>query len=306
MPLTKTQLLSRWKTPAGKNAVRAITDALRAGTSTAALAQIVSGLPGTEEFPSTADLRGIALPELIAAATSDLSEARFEHAKLSWNFGGSVLRGAVFDRAEGRNTDFGGCDLTGSSFQNANLPGAVFFGARLNDANLAGLKMRSGQLKAADCRGAIFAGADLRMVWAAETDFRGANLTDANLVGASLGQLRWDEHTQCSGAQLSREGAPAAFAAAALAQGATLRSEKPDWELSLLDATRVALQSEDRAGSLASLLERLARLRDEVARDAEFPWGNALREGLTPEQRLVVDRAVRTAATNLGALLGSK
>jgi uncharacterized protein YjbI with pentapeptide repeats len=304
MPLTKAQLISRWKLPPGKKAVRAITEALRTGTSTAELNSLVRELPGTEEVAPAADLRGIALPELIAMQPANLSGARFDHAKLNWNFGGSVLRGAVFDGAEGRNVDFGGSDLTGGSFDHANLPGAVFFGARLVDARLPGIKMRSGQLKGADCQSANFHGADLRLVWAAEADFRNANLTEANLIGASLGQIRWDERTQCAGARLSPEGTPADFAAVAIAQGATLLSEKPEWELGLLDATRVLLAAEPNRTVVDPLLRRFDELRPQLERNPEFAWGEVLARDLTSEQRGLVQQAIRKAASNVGALLG--
>jgi hypothetical protein len=304
MSATKSSLTSRWKTPAGKVAVRAIANALRAGTSVDELKGYVKGLPGVDEVAPALDLRGIALPELVAARKSDLSGARFDGARLNWVFGGSILNGAVFDRAEGRNVDFGGCELARSSFRDANLPGAIFFSAKLPDANLAGIKLRSGQLKAADCRRARFEGADLRLVWAADADLRGADLTKAQLVGASLGGAKWDEATRCADAEFGVEGTPAALAAHALAQGARLRSEKPDWELALLDATSAALRSEDRAGNLEAPLRRLTEVRPQVKRDHTFNWFAAVQEVATAEQRALLQGAVRKAASNIGALLG--
>lgn len=304
MSSTKPSLISRWKTPAGKIAVRAIEHALRAGTTVDELKGYVKRLPGVDDVAPALDLRGLALPELVAARKSDLSGARLDEAKLTWVFGGSTLRGAVFDRTEGKNTDFGGCDLTGASFQDANLPGAVFFGAQLVDANLARIKMRSGQLKAADCRRANFEGADLRLVWAADADLRGANLTKAQLVGASLGGVIWDETTRCANAEFGLEGTPGTFAAHALAQRAQFRSEKTDWELSLLDATRVALQNDDEGRKLEPLIKRLAEVRPQVERDHTFNWVAPVQEGATAEQRAALQRAIRIASSNIGALLG--
>lgn len=302
MTPTKASLASRWKTPAGKVAVRAIENALRAGTTVDELKGYVKRLPGVGDVAPALDLRGLALPELIAARKSDLSGVRCDGAKITWVWGGSTLRGAVFDRAEGKNADFGGCDLTGASLHDANLPGAIFFGALLVDANLARIKMRSGQLKAADCRRANFEAADLRLVWAADADLRGANLTKAKLAGASLGGVQWDEMTRCAGAEFGLEGTPGTFAAHALGQGATLRSEKADWELALVDATRVALENE--SGNLQPLIARLADVRRHVESDHTFNWSAAVLDGATDAQRATFQRAVRTAASNIGALLG--
>lgn len=300
----KSPLVSRWKTPAGKIAAQAVENAFRTGTTIAELQGYVRNLPGVAEVAPALDLRGIGLPTLIGIQTTDLSGVRFDGAQMNWNFAGCALRRAVFDGASGHNVDFSACDLTGSSFVDASLPGAVFFGATLVDADLTRIRMRSGQLKDADCRRANFTHADLRIVWAADADLRGANLSDANLVGASLGRARWDEHTRCAGARFGWEGTPADLAAHALAQGATLRSEKPDWELALLDATRVALEHDNDHGRFDRLIARIAELRPEVERDPRTPWGNLLREGLPPEQHAGLDRAVRTAASNIGALLG--
>ncbi len=304
MPQPKDPLASRWKTPAGKVAVRAIEQALRAGTNVDELKGSVKDLPAVDEVAPALDLRGIALPELVAARKSDLPGTRFDGAKLNWVFGGSVLREAVFDRAEGRNVDFGGCDLSGASFQDANLPGGVFYGAKLVDTNLARIKMRSGQLKAADCRRANFESADLRLVWAADADLRGANLAKAQLVGASLGGAKWDEATRCTDAEFGLEGTPATLAAHALAQGARLRSEKADWELALLDATSVALKNENERGKLDGLIDRIAAVRPQVERDHAFNWFAPVQEGATPEQRTALQSAIRTASSNIGALLG--
>ncbi len=65
------------------------------------------------------DLRGVKLPHLISVKRTDLSGARFDFAQMNWNFGGSILHSAVFNGAEGRNVDFGGCDLQSSSFRKA-------------------------------------------------------------------------------------------------------------------------------------------------------------------------------------------
>jgi uncharacterized protein YjbI with pentapeptide repeats len=301
--MTPTQLTSRWKTPAGKIAVRAITNALRSGTSVGELQGYVANLPGIDEVAPNLDLRGLKLPELGAVRRADLGGTRFDHAEVSWAFGGSSLRGCSFNRAEGRNADFGGCDLTGASAVRANLPGAVFFGAKLVDANLAGIKMRSGQLKAADCTRAIFREADLRLVWAADAHFDGADFSGADLVGASLGRATWNEATRFDGAILSPEGTPAELRAHALAQGATLKSEKGDFELALLRATRAAFVSENDLGEADPIARRLDDLIELIRRDPTTPWSRQLFAGLNEAQRTNVQRALRKAANNIGAYL---
>ena len=239
------------------------------------------------------DLRGIELPNLVSVARIDLSGSRFDFARMNWNFGGSILRGAVFNGAEGRNVDFGGCDLHSSFFIKARLPGAVFYGANLQDADLSGIGMRGGQLKDAVCRNAKFTGSDLRMVWAADADLRGADLREANLVGASLGGVLWDSKTRLDGAQLSVEGTPADLRTHALAQGASVRSEKPEWQLNLIDATLRALESETHDAGSKRIMERLRAIRPEVERDPGFLWANALRPEIDGEHWTIFQRAVR-------------
>jgi uncharacterized protein YjbI with pentapeptide repeats len=266
------------------------------------LAAYVAKLPHMDEVFPALDLRGVELPRLIAVRKTDLSGSRFDGAHMNWNFGGSILREAVFDRAEGHNIDFGGCDVTKSSFADARLPGAIFFQAKLSGANLKGIRMRGGQLKGADCQQASFQGADLRMVWAAEADLRGADLRDANLVGASLGKARWDETTQLEGAKLSTEGTPAELCVQALEQGGIVESEKDEWNRSLFQATQKVLQTEAKGRSTAAL-SLMSKLAPEIEKESGVLWANKLHEKLSKEQWQEVQQAVRTAASNLGTFL---
>jgi uncharacterized protein YjbI with pentapeptide repeats len=214
------------------------------------------------------------------------------------------LGATVFDGAEGRNIDFGGCGLQHSSFVKAKLPGAIFYGANLQDANLTRIAMRGGQLKDAICRNAKFVDADLRMTWAANADLRGADLRGANLVGASLGGILWDSTTRFDAAQLGREGTPQDVLDHALSQGASVRSEKPEWQLSLLDATVRALESEAHDPATRRMVALLQSLRPKVERDPGFLWANALRQQVDDVQWSIFQLAVRKAASNIGALLG--
>ena len=299
------ELRARWKTPAGKRVVQALEQALRTGVDKRELSALIASLPRVGEVAPALDLRGVELPGLIAIRPTDLSGTRFDSAALNWSFGGSVLRGAVFDGADGANVHFGGSDLTGSSFVGARLPGAVFLMANLSDANLTRIHMPSGQLKSAVCRNARFTSADLRMVWAADADLRSADLREANLVGASLGGAIWDTTTRLDGARLSWEGTPAELATYALGQGATLQSEKADWQLALIDATREAMKQQDQGGSLAPVIERLTALRSVVESKPDTLWANILRDELTPAQWAAVQTAVRSAALNMGLYLDS-
>jgi uncharacterized protein YjbI with pentapeptide repeats len=297
------RLRARWKTAAGRIAAGAIENGLRAGASQQELGGYVRDLPHADEVAPALDLRGIELPQLIAVRTRDLTSARLDGAVLNWSFGGSDLRDARFDGAQGHNVHFGGCPLTGASFVDARLPGAIFLKADLQRAEMRGIHMRGGQLKDADCRGAILRGADLRMVWAAGADLRGADLRDANLVGASLGGAQWDEQTRWEGARLSVEGTPAELRAQAIAQGVSVESEKAEWHLALLDATREALKGEIRDAELAGVLKRVDELRPLVQADPTIRWANVLRDELPQRTWQAVQRAVQQAASNMGSYL---
>jgi uncharacterized protein YjbI with pentapeptide repeats len=301
--LTVSQLRSRWKTPAGRAAAAVAEEMLRARADVASLQGKLIQLAGNAEVAPALDFRGIELPQLIQVKCADLSGARFDFAQINWSFSRCVLRKSTFDGAAGRNIDFGGCDLQAASFIKAKLGGAMFYNANLQSADLTRIAMRGGQLRGADCRDAKFVGADLRMVWAAETDFRGADLREANLAGASLGGVRWDSATRLDAARVTREGTPEDLLAHALSQGASVGSEKPEWELSLLDATVRALEAELRGPEATALTTRVRDLRPKLERDADFPWANALREQLDARQWEIFQRAVRQAASNMGALL---
>src|SRR5260370_38601681 len=140
----KTQLRERWMSQAGRLAVNQIGNVLRSGGEPSVLKAALAGVPFTQEVAPALDLRGIEIPTLISVRKRDLSGARFDAAKINWSFSRSVLRGANFDGAQGRNVDFGGCGLARRSFLKAKLPGAVLFGAGLSDANLEGLSMPGG------------------------------------------------------------------------------------------------------------------------------------------------------------------
>lgn len=304
MTLSASQLRERWTTPAGQAAVRTAEDALRGKVNLKELSAVLSSLPGAEEVAPALDFRGIDLSNPIYVNHMDLSGARFDYAHLGLSFGGSTLRGAVFNGASGRNIDFGGCDLQDSSFVKAKLPGAIFYGAKLENADLTGIAMRGGQLKDAVCRNAKFVDADLRITWVAHADLRGADLRRANLVGASLGGVLWDSTTRFDAAQLSHEGTPSDIVNHALSQGASICSEKPQWQLSLLDATLRALESEEQDSGTQRMTELLGGLRPEVERNPDFLWANALRQQVDKVHWSIFEAAVRKAASNIGALLG--
>jgi uncharacterized protein YjbI with pentapeptide repeats len=304
MIMTSTKnLRSRWKTTSGKIAARAVENALRHGSDIDELHGYTAGMPYIDEVAPNLDLRGIELPNLVAVRASDLSGVRFDAAQMNWNFGGCTLRKAVFDRANGHNVDFGGCDLSGGSLVGARLPGAIFYGARLIDSDLSGIRMHSGQLKGADCRGAKFVGADLRMVWAADADIRGADFREANLVGASLGRVKWNETTRFEGAQMSWEGTPTGISTQAIAQGAKLTSEKAEWQLGLVDATRKVLEERNRSGKLTRIVRRMETLRLDVERDPQTLWANKLQKELSEKEWREFQEAVQTAASNMGVFL---
>lgn len=296
------ELIVRWRSRVGKIAVRALADGLRAGESQRQLHHYVSDLERVDEVAPALDLRGIVIPDLIGIATRDLSGTRFDGATLQWNFSGCSLRAAVFDQAKGRNVDFGGCDLTGSSFVHADLPGAIFFQSKLREANLTRASLHDGQLKGADCRDAKFIHADLRRVWAAEADLRGADFSEANLIGASLGRAQWDDATNFHGAKLTHEGTPAEIRAKAIVEGASIGSEKADWQLALLDATRAALKMDKSSGRAEAIVQRLAELRPQLKKDPQLLWTNVLKKELDEEQWRELQSAVRKAASNMGAL----
>jgi uncharacterized protein YjbI with pentapeptide repeats len=300
---SKRELRQRWTTAAGKVAARAIDEALGAGADLEEMAGYLRMLPLVGEVAPAMDLRGVALPELIAVRTRDLRGTRFDGARINWSFSGCALADAVFDGCEGKNVDFGGCDLSRASFVGARLPGAVFFGADLQRADLTRISMRGGQLKDANCGNALLRDSDLRLVWAAGADLRGADLRGADLTGASLGQARWDSETRFEGAALTWEGTPDDMQAQAFQQGATLGSEKPEWQMSLFDATRRMLEAENRDGKLSPVLERLDGLRRNLERDHSLLWATRLKKGLDEEQWNRVQTAVRKAASNIGALL---
>jgi hypothetical protein len=82
-----------------------------------------------------------------------------------------------------------------------------------------------------------------------------------------------------------------------------VRSEKPEWQLSLIDATLRALEAERQDAGSKRMMERLRAVRPEVERDPGFLWANALRPEVDDEHWAVFQRAVRKAASNMGALL---
>ncbi len=296
--MNKATLRSRWKTPKGKIAIRAIEQGLRVGASRDELIGYIRNVPGTEEILPVLDLRGIELPNLIAAKKTDLSNCRFDYAKINWNFSGSKLTDAVFDGAEGLNVDFGGCDLRNSSFNGAKLPGAIFHSANLENANLTKLVAKAGQLKNANCKNANFTKADLRMVWMAHADICGTNFSGANLIGASLGGCHWDEQTNFFTAKMSPEGTPGALHLYAMTQGAVFESEKAEWQIGLLNTTLKVLQ--EQGHSHKSLIQKLQEIKPELVNNPDLLWANMIRDEFDDTTWEMFEEAVRKAASNMG------
>ena len=85
-----------------------------------------------------------------------------------------------------RGTDLSGANLRDADLRSADLSGADLWGAYLRDTNLRGADLRDANLRDANLRGADLRGADLRDAYLMNTDLSGADLRRADLSGANL------------------------------------------------------------------------------------------------------------------------
>jgi uncharacterized protein YjbI with pentapeptide repeats len=122
---------------------------------------------------------------------ADLSEARLSGARLAGaNLSGAILRKTFLDGADVRGANFSGADLEFAVLGAADATDADFTGANLQRANLVGTKGHRSRFDRAqmyysrpgnaDFEGASFRSADLQ-----RAIFRRANLTNADLTGAT-------------------------------------------------------------------------------------------------------------------------
>lgn len=120
-----------------------------------------------------------------------------------WLMDGS-LRGKKFGSANLQCADLSKADLDGAQLNWADLRGANLTYAQLQGVNLGGAKFdklpepdsRAATFWHADLRGAILGKAVLREVNLGGTDLRGANLLEADLIGATTtADTKFDENT---------------------------------------------------------------------------------------------------------------
>jgi uncharacterized protein YjbI with pentapeptide repeats len=144
----------------------------------------------------TANLRGANL------VNADLSEADlrgtdFTEANLSAaNLRGQKLVRARFFGADLSDADLRGADLEEANLRAANLRGAYLEGANLCGAHLQEANLRDANLRKANLSEANFFRASLRKANLRESNLREANLREATLIGADL------EHAVLTDAQV--------------------------------------------------------------------------------------------------------
>ena len=132
----------------------------------------------------------------------DLKKILDEH--LLW------LNGEGGSRADLRDADLRGANLSDADLFGANLRGANLSDADLRDADLRNADLRCANLRDADLRCANLRDADLRNADLCRANLRGANLRNADLFGAnlrgadlcradlfgaSIDQMMWDIYT---------------------------------------------------------------------------------------------------------------
>jgi len=148
-----------------------------------------------------ADLCGADLCEM------ELGAANLREANLSWayirtaNLRGANLVDADLRDADLRGTDLSAADLRGADLEEANLRAANLRGTYLEEANLCGAHLQEANLRGANLRKANlseanFFRASLRNANLRESNLREANLREATLIGADL------EHAVLTDAQV--------------------------------------------------------------------------------------------------------
>jgi uncharacterized protein YjbI with pentapeptide repeats len=168
-----------------------------------------------------ADLIGANLRDAKLSAnleSADLSQTNLQGAHLNEAFlGGATLTRANLSGADLREAYLRGADLTEANFEGADLRradlspdvawtrlnGASLIRADLREAILRNVYLTDAVLREADLRGA-----DLSEAQLIRTDFCGANLSDVAVYGASVWDVRTDEHTRQSGLVITREDQP--------------------------------------------------------------------------------------------------
>lgn len=175
-----------------------------------------------ERTGAIVDLRGADLRQ------ADLTGARLEGARLeSSYFDRANLFGTHLEGADLRRAHLEGADLIETHLEGASLSWAHLEGAELMEAHLEGAELSGTHLEGAEFMGAHLEGANLQLahlegavLFMAHLDganLRGAHLEGAelwkvHLEGADLKDVRFDEHTDVSGTDLSKvKGLPPKF-----------------------------------------------------------------------------------------------
>jgi len=132
-----------------------------------------------------------------------------------------ALEKATAARADLRDANLSGADLSGAYLRDADLSGADLSGAYLRDAylrdaNLSGAYLRDADLSGAYLRDANLSGADLSGADLRDANLSGANLSGANLSGAYL-----------SGAYLRDANLSGAYLSGAKVKNLALVGERP-------------------------------------------------------------------------------
>lgn len=165
---------------------------------------------------SGADLAGARLRDAdllrVNLAGANLTRAQLENAHLKeGSLTGAILTGANFEHVNARDANFDDVAAEGAKFEVATLRGATFRRARLagarfhraylrdtdfSGADLTNAWLRFATLEGARCEGADFSGADLRNASLVDTNLKGANLTDVHVFGVSAWNVETDEATR--------------------------------------------------------------------------------------------------------------
>jgi uncharacterized protein YjbI with pentapeptide repeats len=272
---TKKELKQRWTEPDSQQLAERLFDAIERKGTREELAEILLGLPGSDEVASGLDFRGLEFRYAMGIADLDLRGARLDGAKLIGGIVNCRLVEAVLDGFEAANATMK-ADFTGASFVRARLNGCYFVGSILREADFARAKLERAALDGCDCTDARFNDADLRFASLKDARFEGANLSGANLTQAWLTAFTFDERTLVDGADLAGAQMDDDFARFAGSGGARAGKPVTSYELATLDATRSVLAERNADGHLTAVINRMEQLREEVIADAEFDWSGTL------------------------------
>ena len=114
------------------------------------------------------------------------------------NFSGSDLSGADLSETYLRNGYFAKAKLENTKLNGADLRRADFNGAWMVGADLASSYLEGASLTGANLERSTLENADLRLVVAADTNFRNANLTGCQVYGISAWNVALDGAQQCN------------------------------------------------------------------------------------------------------------